>query len=283
MIREPSVSGLFYAGNYEVLENTLEDIFETTGNEIPTTSKEEYNLASCIMPHAGYVFSGKTASYTAQKIAEDGIPETIIIIGPNHTGYGNNVDLTNSLLWKTPLGNVGVDTEFIDELVKEDANANINEVAHIKEHSIEVEIPFLQYIANKQNKTFKIVPIIITRQEKEICTQLAKSIKNVSAKLNRQCIIIASTDLTHYEDNETARIKDEKVLKSIEDMDINSLINNINEYDITMCGYGPTITAIRYAQLVNANKSKILNYSNSGDAYGDYEEVVGYASAIIEK
>ncbi|OED29745.1 MEMO1 family protein [Methanosphaera sp. WGK6] len=283
MIRKPCVSGLFYAGNYEILKNTLDEIFKTTENKIPTKSMEKYNITAGIMPHAGYVFSGKTASYTAQKIAEDGIPETIIIIGPNHTGYGSNVDLSDSLLWKTPLGNVEVDTEFIEELVKEDHNANINELAHIKEHSIEVEIPFLQYIANKQNKTFKIVPIIITRQEKEICTKLAKSIKVVSEKLNRQCIVIASTDLTHYEDNETAKIKDEKVLKTIEDMDINSLINEIKEYDITMCGYGPTITAIKYSQLRNANKSRILNYSNSGDAYGDYEEVVGYASAIIEK
>lgn len=283
MIRKPCVSGLFYEADTQLLENNLKNIFNSTKQVISKESNKKRETYAAIVPHAGYVYSGKTASYAFAKIAEDTLPDTIIIVGPNHTGYGDSISLTTNEVWKTPLGNIEIDTEFNNELEKIDSNVTFSQIAHIKEHSIEVELPFLQYISKIKEDTFKLVPIVITQQEKDICIQLAKSIYEVSKKLNRDCIIIASTDLTHYEPSQIAKNKDERILKSIEDMDIESLINNINKYQISMCGYGPTITAISYSKLVNANTPLILNYSNSGDAFGDYESVVGYTSAIIKK
>ncbi|RAP50942.1 MAG: AmmeMemoRadiSam system protein B, partial [Methanosphaera sp. rholeuAM74] len=117
----------------------------------------------------------------------------------------------------------------------------------------------------------------------ELAKNLAVSIRSVEEKLGRDCIIVASSDLTHYEDADTAKYLDEKILKSVEDMDIDSLINNIVEYDITMCGYGPVITAIQYSKLLDNHTSHVLNYSHSGMVSGDYDSVVGYTSAIIKK
>lgn len=278
MIREACVSGLFYQSDKKILTENIKELLKQTKDD-----KKADNIIAGIVPHAGYVYSGKTASYTYNKIAENRLPETIIIIGPNHTGYGENVDLTSSSTWQTPLGNIEVDTEFNNKLVETDKNCNINQIAHLREHAVEVELPFLQYIAGKQDTTFKIVPITVTQQKTDTCINLAGSIKQVAETLKRDCMIIASTDLTHYEGSDSARKKDMKVLKSIEDMNIEKLVNNINQYHITMCGYGPVITAISYAKLLNANSSTILNYSNSGDAFGDYESVVGYGSAIITK
>ena len=164
-----------------------------------------------------------------------------------------------------------------------DHNAVFDDLAHLKEHSVEVELPFLQYISEKFDRSYRIVPIVMGYQELGLAKNLAKSIRSVEEKLGRNCVVVASSDLTHYEDAGTAGYLDGKVMKSIEDMDIDSLINNIITYDITMCGYGPVITAIQYSKLINNHTSRVLNYSHSGMVSGDYDSVVGYTSAIIKK
>ncbi|MBE6488909.1 MAG: MEMO1 family protein [Methanosphaera stadtmanae] len=281
MIREPCVAGMFYPGDFNSLLDIIDDLFSRVGDvEINESTR---CISSVVVPHAGYVYSGLTASYAFKQLLYDRLPETIVIIGPNHTGIGREISVSTSNKWNTPLGDVDVDVEFCEELDKVDFNVTLDESAHIREHSIEVELPFLQYIANVNNSNFKIVPIIIGKQELKLCKNLAKSIYDVQNKLNRDCIVIASTDLTHYEDSETAEYLDKKVINSIEDMDSKQLIMDIIDYDISMCGYGPTITAITYAQLMNAYNSKCLRYSNSGQVSGDYDSVVGYTSAIIKK
>lgn len=283
MIRKPCVAGMFYESDKNQLKRDIEEIFSLTKQDIPKKSENSFLISAGIVPHAGYIYSGKTASYTFKNIAEDGIYDTIIIIGPNHTGLGDKISLSDSDKWETPLGYVEIDKEFNNLLEQTDPNITFSQIAHTNEHSIEVELPFLQYIAQQQNKKFKIVPIIITKQTLDLCIQLAYSIEKVTKLLNKKCMIIASTDLTHYETSQSAKNKDQKVLDSIKQMDIEQLIKNINQYHITMCGYGPVITAMFYSKLVNSNNAEILNYSNSGDAFGDYESVVGYGSAIIKK
>lgn len=276
MIREPCVSGLFYESDKNLLIRHIEKYF----SEIEETSKLD-KVTGCIVPHAGYIYSGKTASYTFKELSNHELPDTFIIIGPNHTGYGTNIDVCSYKSWKTPLGLAEVDNEFIEELLSIDDNVVINDNAHIQEHSIEVEVPFIQYICS--NHPFKIVPIVISRQIPDLCKQLAHSLNMVIEKLQRNCIIVASTDLTHYEDVETANFLDDKVMKSVESMDTEQLFKDIVDYDITMCGYGPVITAITYAKLREDNKSIVLNHSTSGDVNRDYESVVGYMSALIGK
>ena len=274
MIRKPCVNGLFYAGDSENLRGNIESFFDSIDEPVTNIN----DVVAGVVPHAGYVYSGRTASFTFSAL-KDNLPDTFIVIGPNHTGRGSDIDLCSSKQWETPLGLVDVDVDFVEELLNVEENACIDDNAHVREHSIEVEIPFIQYIC--EDHDFKIVPIVISKQIPELCESLAGSIKKVSEKLGKKIVVLASSDLNHYEDSETSKFLDDKVMKSVGNMDTKQLVNDIVEYDITMCGYGPVITAICYAKLCNYDSCDVLNYSNSGDVSGDYDSVVGYMSAII--
>lgn len=276
MIRIPSVSGMFYESNPTFLREDIESMFSKID-----INDDNNEIVAGVVPHAGYIYSGKTACYTFNEIAKGELPNTFIIIGPNHTGHGTKIDVCDYDKWETPLGLVDVDREFIQELINTDSNVYIDNNAHVREHSIEVELPFIQYIC--EDHDFKIVPIVISQQIPQLCEILAESLDKVIRKLNRKCVIIASTDLNHYDDEDTTRFLDEKVIKSVEDMDMKQLVKEIIDYDITMCGYGPVITAVTYSKLQNANTSIVLNHTTSGETSGDYDSVVGYMSSIIVK
>ena len=276
MIRIPSVSGMFYESNPTFLREDIESMFSKID-----INDDNNEIVAGVVPHAGYIYSGKTACYTFNEIAKGELPDTFIIIGPNHTGHGTKIDVCDYDKWETPLGLVDVDREFIQELINTDSNVYIDNNAHVREHSIEVELPFIQYIC--EDHDFKIVPIVISQQIPQLCEILAESLDKVIRKLNRKCVIIASTDLNHYDDEDTTRFLDEKVIKSVEDMDMKQLVKEIIDYDITMCGYGPVITAVTYSKLQNANTSIVLNHTTSCETSGDYDSVVGYMSSIIVK
>lgn len=276
MIRIPCVSGLFYESDSDLLREDIERMFSQTD-----VNDEKLDVLAGVVPHAGYVYSGKTACHTFDVLAKKGLPDTFIILGPNHTGRGTRIDVCSYDKWETPLGLVDVDSEFIEELMNIDSNVYVDNDAHANEHSIEVELPFIQYMCKEHD--FKIVPIVISQQIPELCENLAESLDKVIKKLNRKCVIIASTDLNHYDDYETTLYLDEKIIKSVESMDMNQMIKDIIDYDITMCGYGPVITATYYCKLQNANTSIVLNHTTSGETSGDYNSVVGYMSAVICK
>ena len=275
MIRKSCVSGMFYENNPNFLKKNLDNLF----NKIPEKNEKYEKIVAGIVPHAGYIYSGKTACYTFNEIRKNELPDTFIILGPNHTGYGTKIDVCDYKKWETPLGLVDVDYEFIQELLNIDSNVYIDNNAHVREHSIEVELPFIQFIC--EGHDFKIVPIVISQQIPQLCEKLAKSLDEVIKKLNRNCVIIASTDLNHYDDQETTTFLDNKIIKSVESMDMNQMVKDIIDYDITMCGYGPVITATFYSKLQNANTSIVLNHTTSGETSGDYNSVVGYMSGII--
>ncbi len=284
MIRQPCVEGIFYPSNSNVLEETIEDYF----NNIEDCNLEDISqtntISTIVVPHAGYQYSGQCASYAFKSLAKETLPDTVIIIGPNHTGLGSKkIALSQHDYWKTPLGEIEVDNEFNKELIEQNPDCDYDDAAHMREHSLEVEIPFIQYISKIQGKEIKILPITISYQEVNTCINLGKSIYEIIEKLNRNCVIVASTDLTHYETAESAKTKDTKVLNDIEAMDIEQLVSDINTYNISMCGYGPVITGITYSKLSNALSSTILDYRNSGDVQKEYDSVVGYGSAIIKK
>ncbi|MDO5825001.1 MAG: MEMO1 family protein [Methanosphaera sp.] len=279
MIRKTCVAGLFYESDERLLNGNIDSIFNGLSD---VDVDDENSIKSIVVPHAGYIYSGRTAGYAFNELSKGNLPDTFIIIGPNHSGIGDRLSLSTSKKWNTPLGDIDVDVEFINKLNEVDFNCTFDESAHTREHSIEVELPFLQYIARKNNHDFRIVPVIIKYQHPKLCKQLAKSIHEVSKELDRNIIVIASTDLTHYEDSDTAKYFDDKVMNAIGNMDSDDLFKQVAEYDITMCGYGPTITAIEYSKLAGAKNSYILNYSNSGDVSGDYQSVVGYTSAMIK-
>jgi MEMO1 family protein len=294
MIRKPAVAGLFYDNNPENLKKTIEWCFthrlgpgkipelgslkkfgDVENNKERRLKKD--NIYGAVVPHAGYSYSGPIAAHAYSKLVENGFPETFIILCPNHTGLGSGISIFNEGKWNTPLGNVGVDEEFANHMILNSNFIAPDTSAHIREHSCEVHLPFLQYFSND----FEIVPIVMGMQDMESASDIADSIIKSAKDLNRSISIIASTDLTHYEPKEIAEKRDKLILESIEDMDEIALLNAVKENEITMCGYGPTMATIKSSRKLGAEKGKILKYATSGDISGDFSSVVGYCSAIF--
>ena len=228
-------------------------------------------------PHAGYIYSAPIASHSYYKIAEYGIPDVFIILSPNHTGFGSEISVFNKGEWKTPFGLVEVDNEFAEEIISDSEIASADFSAHVSEHAIEVQLPFLQYLSNN----FKIVPIVMGTQSLITASDLSSSIVKAGEKLGKSYCIIASTDLSHFNTQERANEVDGFVLEDIEKMDELKLMEEIIQYNITMCGYGPVITTILSSKLTGKNSSEILAYGTSGDISKDFSNVVGYASGIF--
>lgn len=236
------------------------------------------NIYGAVVPHAGYSYSGPIAAHAYCEIVENGFPETFIILCPNHTGLGTGISIFKEGIWSTPLGNIEVDEEFAEEMIINSDLIDSDTSAHIREHSCEVHLPFLQYFSND----FKIVPIVIWMQDMESGSDIANSITKTAKKLGRSILMIASTDLTHYESKQIAEKKDKLILDAISNMDEHSLLKAVEDFRISMCGYGPTIAVIKASRSLGAKKGKILKYATSGDISGDLSSVVGYCSAIFD-
>ncbi len=282
MLRQPAVAGAFYPDNPEILKKTIEECFldDFGVGEIPKLNAFEgtdYPI-NIMVPHAGYQYSGAIASHGYCKLVQNGFPEVFIILSPNHTGYGSEVSVFNQGEWITPLGSVEVDNEFADALISHSDIASADFLAHKYEHSIEVQLPFLQYFSDN----FKIVPITMGSQSFIASSDLAKAIFEAGNELNRSYAVIASTDLSHFNNQEKANTVDGYVLEDIDEMNEFKLFEEVIQYNITMCGYGPVITTISLSKMSNKNDSEILAYGTSGDVTGDFTSVVGYASGIFK-
>ena len=282
MLRQPAVAGAFYPDNPEKLVELIESSFldDAGVGHIPKLKSfedKDYPI-NVMVPHAGYQYSGAIASHGYCKIVENGFPEVFIIISPNHTGFGSEISVFNEGSWITPLGNVEVDAEFADAVIDASDFASADFSAHIREHSIEVQLPFLQYFSDD----FKIVPITMGRQNFVTSSDLAKAIFEAAEKLDKSYCVIASTDLSHFNNQEKANKVDAFVLEDIEEMNEFKLFEEVVQYNITMCGYGPVMATMSLSKKVNKNTSEILAYGTSGDVSGDFTSVVGYASGIFK-
>lgn len=282
MIRKPAVAGSFYPDNPNALKKIIEDCFldDAGVGELPELA--EFNEVdypiNIMVPHAGYQYSGAIASHGYCNLVQKGFPEVFIILSPNHTGYGSEISVFNEGEWITPLGNVVVDCDFANSIISNSDIASADFSAHIHEHSIEVQLPFLQYFSND----FKIVPITMGSQTFTASTDLAKAIFEAAKELNKSYAVIASTDLSHFNNQEKANKVDGFVLEDIEEMNEFKLFEEVIQYNITMCGYGPVMTAILVSKMSDKNSCEILAYRTSGDVTGDFTSVVGYASGIFK-
>lgn len=282
MIRKPAVAGAFYPADPEVLIKTIENCFldDFGVGKIPDMGKfdgVDYPI-NVMVPHAGYRYSGAVASHSYCKLVQNGFPEVFIILSPNHTGFGSEISVFNEGQWDTPLGSVEVDSEFADALISKSDIAVADFSAHIREHSIEVQLPFLQYFSSD----FKIVPITIGSQNFSTSSDLAKAIFEAGNELNKSYCVIASTDLSHFNNQEKANKVDGFVLEDIAEMNEFKLFEEVIQYNITMCGYGPVMTTILVSKMSDKNACEILEYKTSGDVTGDFTSVVGYASGIFK-
>ncbi len=281
MIRRPYVAGTFYEGNAELLQNQIENCFLHKFGpqkipEVPANGPRE--IIGLICPHAGYAFSGPVAANAYYELARDGRPHILVILGPNHTGYGSAIALVNDGFWRTPLGDVEVDREIANQIVRETGLVDIDNNAHRFEHSIEVQLPFLQYLYGSD---FKFVPICFLMQDLQSALEVGKALVKILATKN--AVVIASSDLTHYESQVVAKRKDMVALKAIEALDEKLLFSTIEEQKISACGYGPITALIEFAKGLGTKETKILAHRTSGEMIEDYSSVVGYAAVCFKK
>lgn len=267
MIRNPVVSGQFYPESPDQLKAMIERMVDEK------VAKEE--VIGLVSPHAGYIYSGPVAGAVISKIK---FKDTFIIIGPNHTGRGKPLSIMTQGRWKTPLGEVEIDSELGKQILTTSSHLEEDNVAHQYEHSIEVQLPFLQYF----RKDIRIVPIILAYSSgatyKEVGKELARAVKDLS----KEVIIIASSDMTHYEPQESAQRKDNKAIEAILDLNEDELLKRVDKLKISMCGYAPAVSLISAAKELGATGAELVKYQTSGDTTADYSSVVGYAGIIIK-
>jgi AmmeMemoRadiSam system protein B len=277
-IRKSAVAGMFYAGTARELEEQIEWCYkhELGPGTIPRVNgKGPREIVAIVVPHAGYYYSGPIAAHAYKELAEDGIVDTAVILGPNHTGYGHSVSLWAGASWSTPLGEVEINKKLAQRLLGEVIEAD--EIAHIREHSIEVQLPWLQYLYKKM----RIVPITMLAQDIETARMVGKAISRAAD--NQNLVIIASSDFTHYEPHSVAMATDSSVIEAILALDEEELYKRCENLNCTMCGYGPVAAAVVAAKEMKAQKASLLKYATSGDTSGDFSRVVGYGSIVIEQ
>jgi hypothetical protein len=224
------------------------------------------------------MFSGPVAAHAYYKLAADGRPDVVVVLGPNHTGYGSALAVMNEGAWRTPLGDVEVDSEIASKIVRESRIVDIDESAHSYEHSIEVQLPFLQYVYGSQ---FKTVPICFLMQDLSSAREVGQAVGKVLAGKN--AVVIASSDMTHYEPQQRAAANDKLALEAVEAMDEAEFFSVIERHRISACGYGPIAALIVAAKVMGGIEAKLLCYKTSGDIVGDYSSVVGYAAVALTK
>jgi AmmeMemoRadiSam system protein B len=231
-----------------------------------------------IVPHAGYKYSGPVAAHGYYHLASAGIVESIIILGPNHTGLGSGVSTMTEGEWSTPLGDVSIDTDLAREIVDSSDFVDVEDEAHRNEHSIEVQLPFLQFIYPRR---FKFVPLCMMLQDLQTSIEVGEAVAKAAEK--RGATVIASSDWTHYEPQEEARSKDKQAIEAALRMNEKEFQEIIEERSVSACGYGPVTAMVHAAKLRGARGGNLLSYQTSGDVIGDKSSVVGYAAASFEK
>ncbi len=268
MMRRPVVAGQFYPASGKMLEKEVRAL-------IPDVSARE-DAIGVVSPHAGYMYSGPVAGKVLGSIKTKPV---YVIIGPNHTGMGARFSLAASDAWQTPLGCVAIEGALAKAILSRSNYMREDSKAHSGEHSIEVQLPFLQILG----KDFKIIPIVIScadvKTYRAIGLEIAASVKDLA--LEGKVAIIASSDMTHYEPRAEAKRKDDLAIEAILRLDEEELDRRVRESDISMCGYAPACIMLAASKALGAKKAKLIDYRTSGDASGDYSSVVGYAGIAV--
>ena len=277
-VRRPAVAGAFYDANPVSLRHQIIDSFmHRLGPGRLPEEGEGSGISAIVAPHAGFMYSGASAAHAYLVLAEQDKPDTVIVIGPNHTGRGTPVSVMGEGSWETPLGLVPLNSELAECIVDKSDIARFDDTAFTREHSVEVQLPFLQFIYPE----FKLVPICMGYQDLEASRDLGRAIHE-SIK-GESVIIVASSDLNHMESKKESNRKDRYVLDAIEAMDEVRLQDSVKKENISTCGYGPVSATLVASKLGGAKSAEILSYYTSGDIIGDNRQVVGYASARITR
>jgi len=266
VIREPAVAGGFYPADPKQLRADVKSYLSPRAEAI--------SAIGCIAPHAGYMYSGQVAGAVFSRLK---IPDCCVVLCPNHTGRGRPLAIMKEGEWRTPLGAVPIDAGLAKKLIEAFPALDQDSAAHQLEHAIEVELPFLQVC----HPEVKFVPIAIGTGQLLILRQLGESIADVLRRENDRVLIIASSDMNHYEDDATTRVKDRKAIDEILALDPPRLYETVINESISMCGFGPAVTMLTAAKQLGAQKAELVEYATSGDVSGDRQMVVGYAGIVV--
>jgi len=266
VIREPVVAGQFYPASPDELRKMITSMVDENA--------EKKAVIGVVSPHAGYPYSGPVAGAVLSRIK---FKDTFIILGPSHTGRGKPFSIMTEGSWKTPLGQVEIDSDLGKRILDGSSHLQEDALAHQYEHSIEVQIPFLQYF----KPDVRIVPIVLAYATPEIYKQIGREIAQAVKESKRDIVLMASSDMTHYEPQELAQKKDNEAIKAMLDLDEDELLKRVEEMKISMCGYAPVVALIAAAKELGATSAELVKYQTSGDTTGDYTSVVGYAGIIF--
>jgi AmmeMemoRadiSam system protein B len=242
------------------------------------SGKGARRIIGLVCPHAGYMYSGPVAANAYYQLALDGRADVFIILGPNHQGIGSGVAIMDRGVWRTPLGDAEVDADVAREIIQHSEIIDVDDSAHMYEHSIEVQLPFLQYI---YGSPLKFVPVCFLMQDLETGREVGRAL--AEALKNRNAVIIASTDMTHYEPHKRASEKDMEAINAILKLDEGLFYNILESRNVTACGYGPVAAMITAAKGLGAKSAELLSYKTSGDVTGDTSAVVGYAAIMVTR
>ncbi len=269
-MRYPAVAGQFYEGDPKTLRKQIERcFFHPLGpGRLPELGSGR-KIKGMVVPHAGYMYSGPVAAHAYSALAKDGLPQGFVIIGPNHTGYGLDISMTNED-FSTPLGTVGIHRGILSKL--QETGVKMDPVAHRFEHSIEVQLPFLQYLHTE----ISMVPITMLAQDMKSAVGLGRSI--AQAIEGEDVVVIASTDFSHYVPKEVAVAKDQKAIEAILSLDVQKFYEVVRDEGVSMCGYGPVAAMLT---AVHGKHATLLKYATSGDVQ-PMRDVVGYGAIVIE-
>jgi MEMO1 family protein len=276
-VRRPAVAGSFYPDDPDELRKVIHDCYlhPLGPGALPPAKDERTGVSACVCPHAGYQYSGPVAAHSYLWLSSLRTPELVVIVAPNHYGIGSGVSTFREGSWETPLGRVPVDSEAASQIVKLTGLVDFDPEAHRREHSLEVQLPFLQDLYG----SFKLLPISLAFQDIETARELGRGLSKMLA--GRNVALIASSDLTHYEPAEAAGEKDVALLDTVQSLDIEAFYKVLEERRVTACGYGAIATVMEASRLLGFGHGELHKYANSGDTTGDYGAVVGYPSVVF--
>jgi AmmeMemoRadiSam system protein B len=264
-MRQPVVSGQFYPADPGILSRDLDAMVPANVAKI--------NAVGAVVPHAGYMYSGMVAGEVYARLMPKA---SYVILSPNHTGNGARFSASPES-WMTPLGEVDLDVELLESIAGNTGLLESDQAAHAREHSIEVQLPFIQKIS----KGSKVVPITVSWGNIEEYSELAAAITAAIAATGRDAMIIASSDMTHYEPRTLAGEKDAEAIEAVLELDAGKLLNVVESRKISMCGCVPTAIMLMSAKDMGAHKAELIKYTDSGEVSGDTDEVVGYAGIVV--
>lgn len=266
-VRQPAVAGQFYPGRAETLKSDIESY-------VTAARGPKLRAKGAVIPHAGYMYSGHVAGAVYGRLE---LPQRFVILCPNHTGVGAPLAIMSDANWKTPLGEAAIDREISTELKESFSLLTEDSEAHSREHALEVQLPFLQALVPE----FTFVPIAVGTGRLDVLSALGVSMARAIQRVAPETMIIASSDMNHYESDSVTRVKDRRAIDSILALDPQGLHETVHQHDISMCGYGPAVAMLTAARLLGATKAELIKYATSGDISGDRNAVVGYAGIAV--